>query len=53
MPAIYAHNRFGAKVSEQMEGELKETVKNHYTQFRIGLQDRICFSFIKHTAIIK
>lgn len=47
MPAIYAHNRFGAKVSEQMEGELKETVRNHYTQFRIGLQGPDLFFFYK------
>lgn len=47
MPAIYAHNRFGAKVSECMKGELKETVKNHYTQFRIGLQGPDLFFFYR------
>lgn len=47
MPAIYAHNRFGAKVSEHLEGELKTTVKNHYTQFRIGLQGPDIFFFYK------
>lgn len=47
MPAIYAHNRFGAKVSKQMEGELKEIVRNHYTQFRIGLQGPDLFFFYK------
>lgn len=47
MPAIYAHNRFGAKVSKQMEGELKEVITKHYTQFRIGLQGPDIFFFYR------
>lgn len=47
MPAIYAHNRFGAMVSGRLEGELKDTVRNHYTQFRIGLQGPDIFFFYK------
>lgn len=38
MPALYAHNRFGADVFENLEGEVKSVIKNHYTQFRVGLQ---------------
>lgn len=47
MPAIYAHDRFGAKVSEQLEDELREIVTKYYPQFSIGLQGPDIFFFYK------
>lgn len=38
MPAFYAHDRFGKKVVEYLNNDLKKTVKDHYRQYRIGLQ---------------
>lgn len=38
MPAFYAHDRFGKQVAEHLGKELKQTVKHHYRQYRIGLQ---------------
>ena len=38
MPAVYAHYRFGAKVSRKLEGDLKEIVTKYHPQFAIGLQ---------------
>lgn len=47
MPALYAHNRFGADVAKRLDGEVKEIVKRYYTQFRIGLQGPDIFFFYK------
>lgn len=47
MPALYAHNRFGQDVFSMLEGDVEEVVKNHYTQFRIGLQGPDIFFFHK------
>lgn len=47
MPAIYAHDRFGAKVSERINEELKETITKYYTQYRIGLQGPDIFFFYR------
>lgn len=38
MPALYAHNRFGKQVFQNLDGEVKDVIRNHYTQFRVGLQ---------------
>ena len=38
MPAFYAHHRFGGKVARKMDGELKQIIREHYTQYAIGLQ---------------
>lgn len=53
MPAFYAHERFGKKVWKQMHGELKETIREHYPQFQIGLQGPDIFFFIDYTVIMK
>lgn len=45
MPALYAHNRFGADVFQQLEEELKPILKKYYTQFRIGMQGPDIFFF--------
>ena len=34
MPAFYAHERFGKKVWQQTEGDLKEIIRSHYPQDR-------------------
>lgn len=47
MPAFYAHNRFGALVAGQMNGELNEIISSHYAQFAIGLQGPDIFFFYK------
>jgi len=47
MPALYTHNRFGADVTEHLEDELKDIIKKHYTQFRIGLQGPDIFFFYR------
>lgn len=47
MPALYAHNRFGKEVFERLDGALKEVIKNHYTQFCVGLQGPDIFFFYK------
>lgn len=38
MPAVYAHDRFGKIVSEQVPGDLHKFIERYYTQFEIGLQ---------------
>ncbi len=45
MPAVYAHDRFGAEVSERMTGELKEIIRKYEAQYRIGLQGPDIFFF--------
>lgn len=47
MPAFYAHYRFGAKVFDQISGELKETLKQHHPQFVTGLQGPDIFFFYR------
>lgn len=47
MPALYAHNQFGANVANRLDGEIKEIVKKYYTQFRIGLQGPDIFFFYR------
>ena len=47
MPAFYAHDRFGRKVYSRLEGEIKQTIKNHSRQFRIGLQGPDLFFFYR------
>lgn len=47
MPALYAHDRFGAQVSRQMQGDLKEIIQKYYTQYEIGLQGPDIFFFYK------
>ena len=47
MPAFYAHDRFGKKVYSRLEGEIKQTIKNHSRQFRIGLQGPDLFFFYR------
>lgn len=56
MPAVYAHYRFGAKVSRKLEGDLKEIVTKYHPQFAIGLQGPDIFFFYRpfgKNAIIK
>lgn len=38
MPAFYAHHRFGEKVIESLEGDLREIIISHKAQFDAGLQ---------------
>lgn len=38
MPAFYAHHRFGEKVIELLDGEIKDIILSHKDQFDIGLQ---------------
>lgn len=33
MPALYAHDRFGEKVSEKSDGELKNIIFKYYNQY--------------------
>ncbi len=47
MPAFYAHERFGKKVWKQIDGELKEILREHYPQFQIGLQGPDIFFFYR------
>lgn len=47
MPALYAHDRFGRKVFEQLNHELHDIIAKHYTQFQIGLQGPDIFFFYK------
>lgn len=47
MPAFYAHSRFGAKVEERMEGELKSLIQKYRRQFEIGLQGPDLFFFYR------
>lgn len=47
MPALYAHNRFGADVFKQLDEELKTILKKYYTQFRIGMQGPDIFFFYR------
>lgn len=56
MPALYAHNRFGADVVEQLDVELQTILKKYYTQFRIGMQGPDIFFFYRplfHTPVSK
>lgn len=45
MPAVYAHDRFGRIVSEQIHGTLGELIQRYYPQFQIGLQGPDIFFF--------
>ena len=45
MPAIYAHNRFGAEVSKLVKEDLKEIIEKYYPQYQIGLQGPDLFFF--------
>ncbi len=47
MPALYAHNRFGADVFNQLDDELKKILEKYYTQFRIGTQGPDLFFFYR------
>lgn len=47
MPAIYAHDRFGKKVYNKLDGNLKRIVSENYEQYRIGLQGPDIFFFYK------
>lgn len=47
MPALYAHNRFGQDIFSMLNGDIEEIIRNHYTQFRIGLQGPDIFFFYK------
>ena len=47
MPAFYAHDRFGRKVFARLDGEIKQTIEQHSSQFRIGLQGPDLFFFYK------
>lgn len=47
MPAIYAHDRFGEKVSGKLGGELRRIVFEYYPQFEIGLQGPDLFFFYR------
>lgn len=47
MPAVYAHYRFGAKVSRKLEGDLKAIVTEYHPQFVIGLQGPDIFFFYR------
>ena len=47
MPAIYAHNRFGAEVSKLVKEDLKEIIEKYYPQYQIGLQGPDLFFFYR------
>lgn len=47
MPALYAHYRFGARVSRRLDGDLKDIVKKYHAQFVIGLQGPDLFFFYR------
>lgn len=47
MPAIYAHDRFGAEVSGRLDGDLREIINKYYPQFSIGLQGPDIFFFYR------
>lgn len=47
MPAIYAHDRFGAEAAEGINGELKEIIRRYGRQYRIGLQGPDIFFFYR------
>lgn len=47
MPALYAHDRFGAMTARRLDGELREIVRKYYPQFRIGLQGPDIFFFYR------
>lgn len=47
MPAYYAHDRFGRKVLERLEGKQRETILRHRNQYDIGLQGPDLFFFYK------
>lgn len=47
MPALYAHVRFGRKVSKRMDGKLKKIIEKYYTQYQIGLQGPDIFFFYR------
>ena len=50
MPAYYAHHRFGERVLEVLEPELKAVAEAHRAQFHIGLQGPDIFFFYRpHT----
>lgn len=45
MPAVYAHDRFGTIVSQNLQGELRDIVLKYYPQFEIGQQGPDIFFF--------
>lgn len=45
MPAFYAHDRFGRKVYTRLDEDLKEIIRHHRKEFRIGLQGPDLFFF--------
>ncbi len=47
MPAFYTHHRFGGKVAERLEGDLKELVTKYQTQYAIGQQGPDPFFFFR------
>ena len=47
MPAFYAHDRFGRKVFARLDGEIRQTIEQHSSQFRIGLQGPDLFFFYR------
>ncbi|NBK97179.1 MAG: hypothetical protein EOM50_04055 [Erysipelotrichia bacterium] len=47
MPAFYAHHRFGKKVYERLNSDIKELIEKNYAQFAIGLQGPDIFFFYK------
>ena len=47
MPAVYAHYRFGAKVSRKLPEDLRKIVTTYHPQFTIGLQGPDIFFFYR------
>lgn len=49
MPALYAHDRFGEKVSEKSDGELKNIIFKYYNQYESRpAGDRISYFSTAH-----
>ena len=47
MPAVYAHYRFGAKVSRKLPEDLRKIATTYHPQFTIGLQGPDIFFFYR------
>lgn len=47
MPAIFAHELFGRETAKELRSDLKNIIRTHYTQFRIGLQGPDLFFFYR------
>lgn len=47
MPAMYAHDRFGADVSKRVREDLKNIIQKYYPQYQIGLQGPDLFFFYR------